>query len=240
RHRLQAEVVGLLLVVTRVLELRRLRRRDRTGREDRIDGGEQHADQRRHVPRGARALHADDVMRVGVADLVAKHSGQLVLVVRVRDQAGVDEDVPARNGERVQDGTLDDVEVIVELLWAERLDEALPELPDVVVDRRVLGQRQLRARLEEEAATEVPLASVARLGPRIGRQRQHRGQREGDERVPPPRHAFARRATSRAKYVTMMSAPARRIASRVSSTTRSSSSQPRAAAALTIEYSPLT
>ena len=47
-------------------------------------------------------------------------------------------------------------------------------------------------------------------------------------------------ATSGAQYVITMSAPARTIAVSASSTARCSSIQPRCAAALTIEYSPLT
>src|SRR3954466_11191444 len=47
-------------------------------------------------------------------------------------------------------------------------------------------------------------------------------------------------ATSRAKYVTMMSAPARLIASRCSNATAVPSIQPSCAAAFTIAYSPLT
>src|SRR5258707_902690 len=58
----------------------------------------------------------------------------------------------------------------------------------------------------------------------------------------PRRHQDACRssATSRAKYVSTMSAPARLIASRCSSATAVPSIHPSCAAAFTIAYSPLT
>ena len=54
------------------------------------------------------------------------------------------------------------------------------------------------------------------------------------------RRSWSSSATSRAKYVRTMSAPARLIASRCSSATASPSIQPSCAAAFTIAYSPLT
>jgi len=55
-----------------------------------------------------------------------------------------------------------------------------------------------------------------------------------------PQLSFSQRATSLAKYVRIMSAPARLKAIISSMTTAFSSIQPFAAAALIIEYSPLT
>src|SRR5690242_3593413 len=54
------------------------------------------------------------------------------------------------------------------------------------------------------------------------------------------RVSFNQRAASLAWYVIIMSAPARRMPVRISIATRSSSIQPLALAAFTIEYSPLT
>ena len=106
------------------------------------------------------------------------------------------------------------------------------------------------------AAQHLVLADAGRL--RHGRERA-RGQREAAlqeveqllvEVVERDRRAVLARAgllpywshsaTSFAKYVITMSAPARRIAVSDSSTTARSSRYPAAAAALIIEYSPLT
>src|SRR5262249_12025037 len=152
------------------------------------------------------------------------------------EQAGEHEDVSPRHREGVQDRALDDVEVVVERLRTERGDQTIPQRLHILVDRGILGQRQLRARLQEEVRAHLALAALP------GGEHALPGEQDREERCQErmgPSHG-RRRATSRAKYVITMSAPARRIASRLSSTTRSSSIQPRAAAALTIEYSPLT
>src|SRR5437667_380372 len=110
------------------------------------------------------------------------------------------------------------------------------DLPDVLGDGRVLDQRQLGARGEEEAPAEFALAGRAH---RAGK-RQGDGEDRRQAGAPAPHRRPSPRATSWAKYVMMMSAPARRMAVRLSSTRRASSIQPRSAAAFTIAYSPLT
>ena len=127
--------------------------------------------------------------------------------------------------------------MVVEGLRAERVDQPGAERLDVLPDRGILDQRELGARLEQEARAHLALAAFA-----LGEHALGGGERDDEKRRderPPASHG-RRRATSRAKYVTMTSAPARRMASRLSSTTRVSSIQPRAPAAFTIEYSPLT
>src|SRR5262249_10105622 len=138
--------------------------------------------------------------------------------------------------EGVQDRALDDVEVIVERLRAERGDQAIPQRLHVLVDRGILGQRELRARLQEEVRAHLALAALAGGEDALRREQDREERCQGG--VGPP--AGRRRAPSRAKSLITMPAPARRIASRLSSTPRSSSIQPRAAAALTIESPPLT
>src|SRR5262249_56317169 len=77
-------------------------------------------------------------------------------------------------------------------------------------------------------------------GARRRPRREGEDEHERDRASPAPHRRATLRATSFAKYVITTSAPARLMAVRLSSTMRSSSSQPFAAAAFTIAYSPLT
>src|SRR5438093_380947 len=132
-----------------------------------------------------------------------------------------------------------EVGLLLELLRAERLHQPGADLPDVLGDDRVLDQRQLGARGEEEVPAELALAALAGRAHRAS-ERQGDGEDRRQGGAPAPHRRPSPRATSWAKYVMMTSAPARRMATRLSSTTRASSIQPRSAAAFTIAYSPLT
>ena len=178
-------------------------------------------------------------MAAHVADLVGEHTGELVVVVHPREQPREHEHVAPGNGEGVQRRMLHHEEAVVEALRAEDADQLLANPLDVRGDRGILDDGQLAAGREQEAPAELTLVEGSRRG----------GQRDHGREPQPERpcheatlHAWPRlrAATSFAKYVMMMSAPARLIATRLSSTTRASSSQPRAAAAFTMAYSPLT
>src|SRR5262249_7049383 len=117
--------------------------------------------------------------------------------------------------------------------------EPPPDPLDVLDDRRVLHQRQLRPRHEEEPPTELLLRALAG-GARRRPRREGEDEHERDRASPAPHRRATLRATSFAKYVITPSAPARLMAVRLWSPMRSSSSQPFAAAAFTIAYSPLT
>src|SRR5262249_40601365 len=154
-----------------------------------------------------------------VAHLVAEHAGELVVARHLGEEAREHEDVATRDREGVQRWMLDDEELVVELLRTERRDQPTTDAVHVLAHGRVVDDRQLGARFEEDPAPERALARLAR---RAGgtRARERAREDDRDERTA-GRHRRPRpRATSFAKYVMTTSAPARRIAVRLSSTTR--------------------
>ena len=197
-HGAEPQEVGLLLELARELELRGLGRRDAGGAGHRVDRREEEPEQRGRRPHLPLLLLADDVVAAHVAHLVSEHAGQLIVVGHARQQAREDEHVAAGDREGVQHRGLDDVEAVVELLRAERLHQPGADLPDVLGDDRILDQRQLGARGEEEAPAELALAALAGRPQRAG-ERQGDGEDRREGGAPAPHRRPSPRATSWAK-----------------------------------------
>ena len=98
----------------------------------------QHAEQRQVIERLGRFLLARQVMAVDVGDFVAEHARHLVVVARPDQQPGVDVDVAAGHGKRIDARIADDGEVVGERLIAEARDDLLPDAVDVAVDLDVV------------------------------------------------------------------------------------------------------
>ncbi len=73
-----------------------------------------------------------------VRDFVRQHGRELGLVLREKDEAGVDADVAARQRESVDGGIRDGEELELLAVLGDRGDEAMPELVQVVVDLGIL------------------------------------------------------------------------------------------------------
>ena len=90
--------------------------------------------------RGAVAQHH-------VAHLVRHHARDFALVMRRFDHPAVEEHRPAGQGERVDLLLVDDAEGVAELgmliLRGNDADQTLTDAGDVLVDRRIVEQRQL-------------------------------------------------------------------------------------------------
>ena len=82
--------------------------------------------------------------RRNVADLVADHARHLRLGVRECEQSARDVDIPAREREGVRLLHLDHVEAVLDVLPGRVLGELAAELLDVVVQRLVVDDAQLR------------------------------------------------------------------------------------------------
>src|SRR5438874_2182763 len=128
------------------------------------------------------------------------------------------------------------------LLGEQRLEERAHRVR--VVAGGAHGAEPQEVGLLLELARELELRGLGRRDAGCAGHRAGKRQGDGEDRrqagAPAPHRRPSPRATSWAKYVMMMSAPARRMAVRLSSTRRASSIQPRSAAAFTIAYSPLT
>src|SRR5439155_405072 len=161
----QPEVIGLLLELPRVLELRRLGSGDAGGAEHRVDGRDEEPEERRRRPHLALLLLAQEVMAAHVADLVREHAGKLVVVLHPGEQAREHEHVAAGDGEGVERRVLHDVEAVVEALRAEDADQLLPDPLDVPGHHGILDDRQLGARREQETPAELALVDGARRCP---------------------------------------------------------------------------
>src|SRR5207249_2305177 len=89
-HGAEPQEVGLLLELARVLELRRLGRRDAGGAGHRVDRREEEPEQRGRRPHLPLLLLADDVMAAHVAHLVAAPTGPASARATARTAARVE------------------------------------------------------------------------------------------------------------------------------------------------------
>ena len=97
-------------------------------------------------------------MRVHVADLVAEHRRQLVVVAQRREQAAVHVDVAAGHREGVDARIAHDRELVVEVRVVERRGDALADAVDVGDDLGIVDQRRPLADGEIEVLPELALA----------------------------------------------------------------------------------
>src|SRR5207249_223846 len=163
-------------------------------------------------------------------------------VTDAQQKPRVQVDEAARHRKRIDRAVVDDAKSILEgLRGIEARDDPLTDVVHVDDDSRIAHDLERARRLDREAIAEPSL-----LGDRVTESlADERDERSGDTREPPVQEApaprsFRIRAASLAEYVRMKSAPALRIAVRISIVTREPSSQPRSSAAFTIAYSPLT
>ena len=159
---------------------------------------EHRVEQRELAPRGA--LLSGGMAFGHVADLVADHAGQLVLVVGQRQQAARHEDVSTRQRERVRLDLVDDAEVVLELAGSEWRAAACRRCP--------ARRRRARDRRAGRSGPRRPSAPRAR---RRGRRRPSPGGPCDPRARRAPARPRAPRATSAASRLRLMAAaPARR------------------------------
>ena len=134
----------------------------------------QHVDQRR------LALHPLEVLEGDVADLVAEHGGQHVVVEAEVEQAAGDEDLAPRQGEGVRHRHVDQGEGERELLVVRLLRELVAD----AVDARQLGGVVVEAVLDDDLLRRLQaLGEELGVGDRLRRRLAHRQggeQHEGD------------------------------------------------------------
>jgi hypothetical protein len=79
-----------------------------------------------------------------VADLVTKYAGHLRERLGPLDEPAIEVDEPARHREGVHLGAVDDVEVPVEAAVVGEIGDRIAQQVDVLVNGRILDDRQLR------------------------------------------------------------------------------------------------
>jgi hypothetical protein len=89
-----------------------------------------HQEVAEHAHQGGLALHVQVVLLDDVADLVAHHVGEHVVVQPQVQHAGGDEDLAGGQGEGVRDGHLDDAEDEGELLEFRLLGQLIADTVD--------------------------------------------------------------------------------------------------------------
>ena len=99
----------------------------------------------------------NDMALSDVRDLVGEDRRELALRLRRQDHSGVEPDEPTRRGERIQRVVLDHEESEREIATIGRRGQPVSERLNVLLDQRIVDQRQPRSNLAHERFAERTL-----------------------------------------------------------------------------------
>ena len=163
RQGVHAETIGLFFEGTGEVEFA-LRDRGRGERDGGVAGGmaagaeqhrRQHAGHRRQ--RGALRVgdHARDVPLGDMRDFVRHHRGKFSLALGGEQESGMHADETARDGEGVDAGVFDDIEMKLLPRAVATGHQPLPQSLEVIIEFRVVEKRQSAARLTHDVLAEL-------------------------------------------------------------------------------------